>query len=160
VQDVCPLCCRPAQELCSVDVTLGLVVGLVRPARVLLLYMAFWGLLTATIRPLAGEPIWEFVERVPDGAVPLAFFDVRGLGNPGPSCLTCERTAVDWLLRVAAAGALVGHGAILAKASWLGYSAVSGPRPLVNDPRPHGPPDGCIDGCAADGGNRAGDSPP
>ena len=68
----------------TVDITLGLLVGLVRPARVLLLYMAFWGLLTATIRPLAGEPIWEFVERVPNWAVPLAFFGVRSLGQPRP----------------------------------------------------------------------------
>src|SRR5205814_1804893 len=53
----------------SVDITLGLVM-LVRPIRPVLLYMAFWGLITATIRPLAGEPIWEFVERVPNWAVP------------------------------------------------------------------------------------------
>src|SRR4030081_2173752 len=46
----------------TVDITLGLVVGLVRPARVFLLYMAFWGLLTATIRPLAGESICDLVE--------------------------------------------------------------------------------------------------
>lgn len=119
----------------TVDVTLGLFVGLVRPARFLLLYMAFWGLLTATIRPLAGEPIWEFVERVPNWAVPLAFFGLRSMGQPRPEWLrqpggiTSGRSAVDWLLRVAVAGALVGHGAygaILAKASWFGYFAVLG----------------------------------
>jgi hypothetical protein len=65
----------------TVDITLGLIVGFVRPARVLLLYMAFWGLLTATIRPLAGEPIWEFVERIPNWAIPLAFLCVRGFGR-------------------------------------------------------------------------------
>jgi hypothetical protein len=63
----------------TVDITLGLLVGLVRPARGLLLYMAFWGLLTASIRPLAGEPIWEFFERTPNWAIPLAFLFVRGL---------------------------------------------------------------------------------
>src|SRR5437899_10120223 len=57
----------------TVDITLGLIVGLFRPARVLLVYMATWGLFTATIRPLAGEPIWEFVERVPNWAIPLVF---------------------------------------------------------------------------------------
>src|SRR5262245_14587049 len=46
----------------SVDVTLG-VLTLIRPNRLFLAYMAVWGLLTASIRPLAGEPIWEFVER-------------------------------------------------------------------------------------------------
>src|SRR5438094_2545504 len=65
----------------SVDVTLGLCVGLVRPARAVLLYMAFWGLLTATFRPLSGEPIWEFVERVPNWAIPLALLCVRGFGR-------------------------------------------------------------------------------
>jgi len=62
----------------SVDIALGVLVGLVRPARALLLYMASWGLLTATIRPLAGEPIWEFVERVPNWAIPLSFLLFRG----------------------------------------------------------------------------------
>ena len=65
----------------TVDITVGLVVGLIRPARVLLLYMATWGLLTATIRPLAGEPIWEFVERVPNWAIPLVFLLIRGFGR-------------------------------------------------------------------------------
>src|SRR5919108_2829254 len=42
---------------------------------------------------------------------------------------TIGRTQLDWLLRVAVAGALVGHGAygaVLAKASWYGYFAVLG----------------------------------
>jgi hypothetical protein len=64
----------------SVDVALGLIT-LLRPTRALLLYMAFWGLVTATIRPLAGEPIWEFAERVPNWAVPLAFLCLRGVGR-------------------------------------------------------------------------------
>jgi len=118
----------------TVDITLGLLVGLVQPARALLLYMAFWGLLTATVRPLSGEPIWEFVERVPNWAVPLAFFGVRSLGQPRPAWLRRLVIArglspVDWLLRAAVAGALVGHGAygaILARASWFSYFAVLG----------------------------------
>jgi hypothetical protein len=65
----------------TLDITLGLCVGLVRPVRAVLLYMAFWGLLTATLRPLSGEPIWEFVERVPNWAIPLAFLCVRGIGR-------------------------------------------------------------------------------
>jgi hypothetical protein len=65
----------------TVDITIGLSVGFIRPVRVLLLYMAVWGLLTATMRPLAGEPIWEFVERIPNWAIPLAFLCVRGFGR-------------------------------------------------------------------------------
>ncbi len=67
----------------TVDITLGLIVGLVWPFRALLLYMAFWGLVTATIRPLSGESIWEFVERIPNWAIPLAFLCVRGFGRTG-----------------------------------------------------------------------------
>src|SRR5947209_3449111 len=33
----------------TVDIAIGLLVGFVRPARVLLLYMAVWGFVTATI---------------------------------------------------------------------------------------------------------------
>jgi hypothetical protein len=65
----------------TVDITLGLCVGMLRPVRAVLLYMAVWGLLTATLRPLSGEPIWEFVERAPNWAVPLAFLCVRGWGH-------------------------------------------------------------------------------
>lgn len=70
----------------AVDVALGLLVAL-RPVRAALLYMAGWGLLTATIRPLAGEPVWEFLERAPNWAVPLALLCVRGFG----------RTRREWL---------------------------------------------------------------
>ena len=72
----------------TVDITLGLLVAFVRPARAVLLYMAFWGLLTATIRPLAGEPIWEFVERIPNWGIPLAFLCVRGFGHSRREWLT------------------------------------------------------------------------
>jgi hypothetical protein len=65
----------------TVDITIGLLVGIVGPVRSVLLYMAVWGLLTATIRPLAGEPIWEFIERIPNWAIPLAFLWVRGPGR-------------------------------------------------------------------------------
>jgi hypothetical protein len=64
----------------TVDVTLGLLVAL-KPVRAALLYMAFWGFLTATIRPLSGEPLWEFVERAPNWAIPLAFLYLRGFGR-------------------------------------------------------------------------------
>jgi hypothetical protein len=63
----------------AVDIALGLLVAL-RPARAALLYMAIWGFITASIRPLAGEPLWEFLERAPNWAVPLAFLYVRGIG--------------------------------------------------------------------------------
>jgi hypothetical protein len=62
----------------TVDIALGLLVCFVRPFRIVLLYMTIWGFWTATLRPLAGEPIWEFIERVPNWAIPLAFLCLRG----------------------------------------------------------------------------------
>ena len=62
----------------TVDIALGLLVGFVCPFRIVLLYMTIWGFWTATLRPLAGEPIWEFIERVPNWAIPLAFLCLRG----------------------------------------------------------------------------------
>ena len=62
----------------SVDIFLGLLV-LLKPLRAALLYMALWGLWTALLRPLSGEPVWETIERAPNYLVPAAFLAVRGL---------------------------------------------------------------------------------
>ncbi len=56
-----------------VDVLLALLV-LVKPMRPLLLWMAFWGLWTALVRPLVGLPVWDFIERLANCAAPLALF--------------------------------------------------------------------------------------
>ena len=62
----------------TVDIALGILVFF-KPVRVALLYMAFWGLLTATIRPLAGEPVWEWIERAPNFLIPFALLYLRGM---------------------------------------------------------------------------------
>ena len=62
----------------GVDVFLGFLV-LLKPVRAALLYMALWGLWTALLRPLSGEPLWETIERAPNYLVPAAFLAVRGL---------------------------------------------------------------------------------
>ena len=64
----------------TIDISMGILVFF-KPLRAALLYMAFWGLLTATIRPLAGEPIWEWLERAPNWGVPLALLYLRGFGE-------------------------------------------------------------------------------
>lgn len=48
------------------------------PIRLVLLWAVFWGFLTALGRPLASEPIWDFVERWPNWGAPLALLLVRG----------------------------------------------------------------------------------
>ncbi len=57
----------------AMDIILGLLV-LVRIVPVALLWMAIWGFATALIRPLAGEPIWDFVERFANWGAPLALY--------------------------------------------------------------------------------------
>lgn len=62
----------------AVDVFLGFLV-LLKPVRAALLYMAIWGLWTALLRPLSGEPVWETIERAPNYLVPAALLWLRGL---------------------------------------------------------------------------------
>jgi hypothetical protein len=62
----------------SLDIFLGFLV-LLKPLRIVLLYMAVWGLWTASLRPLSGEPAWELIERAPNYLVPFALLYLRGL---------------------------------------------------------------------------------
>ena len=53
------------------DIAIGLIV-LFRPLKIILAWAAIWGFATALIRPIAGQPIWDFVERFANWAAPLA----------------------------------------------------------------------------------------
>lgn len=55
------------------DIALALLI-LIKPVRIVLLWMTFWGFWTALVRPLVGEPIWDFVERWTNWGAPLALF--------------------------------------------------------------------------------------
>lgn len=59
------------------DVFLGILV-LIRPFRLALLWMALWGFWTALLRPIVGEPIWDFVERWANWGAPLALLFLLG----------------------------------------------------------------------------------
>lgn len=59
------------------DLTLALLV-LIKPIPIALLWMAFWGFWTAILRPLVGEPIWDFVERWANWGAPLALLFLIG----------------------------------------------------------------------------------
>ncbi len=58
------------------DLAVALIV-LVRPIGAVLLWAAFWGFWTALVRPLVGEPIWDFVERWANWGAPLALYYLR-----------------------------------------------------------------------------------
>ncbi len=60
-----------------IDVSLALLV-LMRPVRIALLWMTFWGFWTALIRPIVGEPVWDFVERWANWGAPLALLLLIG----------------------------------------------------------------------------------
>ena len=52
--------------------------ALLYPLRVVLVWASIWGLWTALLRPIAGQPIWDFVERWANWAAPLALLALQG----------------------------------------------------------------------------------
>ena len=120
----------------TIDITLGILI-LCYPVRAILLYMSFWGLMTATLRPLAGEGVWELLERGYNYGVPFAFLLLTGF----PSTLRSWYTRVDdfaitparqrqvaLVLQLAIGLALIGHGGIAAftHEKWAVYFAPLG----------------------------------
>lgn len=59
------------------DLFVALIV-LVRPIRAIVLWAAVWGFWTALVRPLVGEPIWDFIERWANWGAPLALLLLTG----------------------------------------------------------------------------------
>ena len=54
--------------------------ALINPIRIVLLYAAIWGFLTALSRPVSGATdIFAFIERLPNCGVPLALLWFRGI---------------------------------------------------------------------------------
>lgn len=60
------------------DIAFAILI-LFKPVRIVLLWMAIWGLWTAMIRwPVGPDPVWDFVERSANWGLPLAFLTIRG----------------------------------------------------------------------------------
>jgi len=59
------------------DIIVALII-LFKPIRALLLWAAIWGFWTALVRPLVGEPIWDFIERWANWGAPLALLILMG----------------------------------------------------------------------------------
>ncbi len=59
------------------DIVLGVII-LIRPVRLFILWMAVWAAWTALVRPLVGDPIWDFIERGANWGAPLALFLMQG----------------------------------------------------------------------------------
>lgn len=59
------------------DIAFAIII-LLRPVRIILLWMVLWGFWTALLRPLVGMPIWDFVERSANWGAPLALLLLVG----------------------------------------------------------------------------------
>lgn len=76
------------------DIAMG-VLMLLRPMRAIAGWLVIWGIVTALLRPLSGEPLAEFLERAGNFGAPLAFLLLSG-GNLGQ--------VRSWFARVDPAG--------------------------------------------------------
>jgi hypothetical protein len=102
----------------AIDITAG-VLALVSPRRIGLLYMTVWGFWTAMLRPLAGEPIFETLERAGNYGVPLALLFMFASGRGARDLLapigrrtTVDRDLVGRILLWSTATLLFAHGAL------------------------------------------------
>jgi len=57
----------------ALDILVALIV-LFRPIKPVLLWAVFWGFWTALLRPIVGQPIWDFIERFANWGAPLALY--------------------------------------------------------------------------------------
>jgi hypothetical protein len=104
----------------SIDIVLG-ILAFFAPRKAFLLFMAAWGLMTAFLRPLAGEPVSELFERSYNYCVPFAAFlmilwDAKRHGwmhrvKNIPTLSTEHWRFIGLMLRIAIAVYLIGHGA-------------------------------------------------
>lgn len=59
------------------DIVLAILI-LIKPVCLALLWMTFWGFWTALMRPIAGDSLFEFVERWTNWGAPLALLLIIG----------------------------------------------------------------------------------
>lgn len=59
------------------DIIIAILV-LAKPIKAVLIWATLWALVTALIRPIAGEPIWDFIERSANWAAPFALLAIYG----------------------------------------------------------------------------------
>jgi len=103
----------------SIDILCGLFI-LFYPIRAVFMWLVVWGLVTATLRPLSGEPFAELIERAGNFGSPLALLiltstkaDLRALTNFSslPSALDESKTDKARIaLRIICFLLLTGHG--------------------------------------------------
>jgi hypothetical protein len=60
------------------DIILGVIV-LIYPVRIAVWWLVIWGVVTALLRPLSGEPFAEFIERAGNYGAPVAMLLLTGM---------------------------------------------------------------------------------
>jgi hypothetical protein len=101
------------------DILLGIIM-LIYPLRAIPVWLVIWGVFTALLRPLSGEPLAEFIERAGNFGAPLAFMflaggstNIRGWFTrirPGVQRDARTFTRFAFCLRIAAFLLVLGHG--------------------------------------------------
>ena len=75
IQSIVPIDAATATSLLFVigiiDISVAFSV-LLKPQKFVLMYATVWAFMTALARIMAGDPVWDFVERAANWAVPLA----------------------------------------------------------------------------------------
>ena len=64
----------------SLDILMGIIM-LIYPIRAIALWLVIWGIVTASLRPLSGEPWAELIERAGNFGAPLALLILCGGGK-------------------------------------------------------------------------------
>jgi hypothetical protein len=124
----------------SFDILMG-IVFLIYPIRMIPIWLVIWGLLTASLRPLSGEPFAELIERAGNFGAPLALLissgkwgiNIRNIFTPiNPSAVLDAKTfhSVSLCLRLVVFLLMIGHGwlnligkkGLLAQYTSLGFS--------------------------------------
>lgn len=132
-----PLAWRMMPWIGWMDISMG-ILALVWPCRALFLWATIWTAWTALLRPLAGEPAWEFFERAGNYGVPLALLVMARLRRPWFARLSARWPGVasaaglqpEQVLKITTATLLAGHaGCGLLSKPLLGhlYSALGAP---------------------------------
>ncbi len=108
----------------TVDILMGLIM-LVYPVRAIPAWLVCWGIFTALLRPLSGEPFAEFIERSGNFGAPLGFLILSGSAknikgwfkNVSPHESTGKKTfgRLTLCLRIISFLLLLGHG-------WLNFT--------------------------------------
>jgi len=121
----------------TVDILMGISL-LFYPTRTVLSWLVIWGMITALLRPLSGEPFAEFIERAGNFGAPLALLILSGKNikgffvkiNPVSNADAAILSKVALCLRIVVFLLFAGHGwlnlidkkALLSQYSSLGFS--------------------------------------